>query len=91
MYAPCRGPGYAYPSAGDLFPYSRWPFLSSLTLINLHCPSAVDLNAAATFSLNYLNICERMRGATGVRRVQLVGWTEVEDGRRLAKCIPGVV
>ncbi|KZP05079.1 hypothetical protein FIBSPDRAFT_1054303 [Athelia psychrophila] len=159
-YETRRGPGYAYPNASDLFLCSRWPALRTLSLTNLHCPSALGLDAAATFLFAHLNIevlhldlgdapsagrpqlvlppdalpklkelrannalaaavlscpsstprpLETLRGVrlsggawdaallaslrvsgASVRRVELAGWNEVEDVKRLAECVPGV-
>ena len=51
-----RGPGYSHPRADDLFLYSRWPQLRTLSLTNLRCSPSHGLDAAATFLCAHLNI-----------------------------------
>lgn len=155
-----RGPGYLHPKADDLFMYSRWPQLRSLSLTNIRCSSTHGLDAAAAFLCAHLNIevlhleigecggrpqlvlpnnslpklrelrannsittsimlcpttqtgprpLETLKGIrlTGgawdqpllnslkvgghtVKRIEMVGWSDMEDVKKLAECVPKV-
>ncbi|KAJ7645908.1 hypothetical protein DFH06DRAFT_579637 [Mycena polygramma] len=53
--------------------------------------SPVPCSDTAGASADQLFLASLRRYGTDVRRIELVGWSEMEDIRRLAECVPGLV